>query len=395
MRLLSAETVTTIATWRYEEKLGYGTIVERLNADLDRYLPPEPPGGPERARGAWSRSAVYEILHNPKYTGYQVFNRRGTRSRKGAYNDPRLWVWSPEPAHEPLIPKWMYDENVAQRDDEHGTRNGNGLNAHPRTRRTYVFRGRVHCFCDRRMRGVERKRITYYQCWPKGNNRGRPQVYADHPKTVNIRETALLEAVGAFFGDRVFGPQRRELFFADLSSRDDREARQREQERERLQRSLADVQRRQANILRQVEESDPGDPFARGLRDRYNDLERERRTTLGAVRALDTAEEAEPAGPTADAVELLDALPFLEMNLARAPEPLLWQLFELTHLKIELHDDSDHITLTIRLPATYLTTAAEAAERINDTMPQHTRNPRKQTGAELPILFEPPRGLRT
>ncbi|MGP4005389.1 recombinase family protein [Streptomyces sp. 4N124] len=47
---------------------------------------------------------MYEILRNPKYTGYQVFNRRGSRSRKDAYNDPRLWVWSPEPVHEPLIP---------------------------------------------------------------------------------------------------------------------------------------------------------------------------------------------------------------------------------------------------------------------------------------------------
>ncbi|MFF4502998.1 recombinase family protein [Streptomyces sp. NPDC001401] len=374
-----AETVTTIANWRYYEDLGYDTIVERLNADLDLYPPPEPPGGPARARGAWSKSTVCDLLRNPKYTGYQVFNRRGTRSRGGAYNDPRLWVWSPEPAHEPLIPKWMYDELAARRAAKRGSRDKNTPNAHPDTRRTYLFRGRVHCFCHRRMRGLVQKRLTYYQCWPKGNNRGRPQAFADHPKTVYIRETALIDAVSAFFADRVFGPQRRELFAADLASQDDRAARQREDERERLRHTLADVQRRQANILRQVEESDPGDSFARGLRDRYNDLERERQTTLAAVSALDAADTAEPARPTADTVDLLNALPYLEMNLALAPEPLLRQLFELTQLTIELHDDSDHITLTIRLPADYVPRAADTAERITDAMPHHTRRARKKS----------------
>ncbi|HEY8980845.1 MAG TPA: recombinase family protein, partial [Streptomyces sp.] len=387
---LLGETATAIGFWRYTERLGYDSIVDRLNDDLDGHPPPEPPGGPERARGAWSKSAVYEILRNPKYTGYQVFNRRATRSRKGAHNDPRLWIWSPEPVHEPLIPKWMYDENARLRETERGVRRGNNLNSHPATRRTYLFRGRMHCFCRRRMRGVERKSLVYYQCWPKGNNRGRLDLYADHPKTVNVRETSLLEAVGAFYVDRVFGPQRRELFLADLSSRDDEEANRRERERERLHRTLAETQRRQTNILSQVEESEPGDPFARGLRERYNALEQERRATLDTLAELDAADEAEPTAPTADAVDLLDSLPFLEMHLAEAPEPLLHHLFELTQLKIELQDDSDHITLTIRLPATYLTDMAEAAERINDTMPKTLQSGTEKTDPELSILLEPP-----
>ncbi|WP_255375867.1 recombinase family protein [Saccharomonospora sp. CUA-673] len=70
-----AETVAQIAKWRYHEGLGYDTIAERLNADPVKYPPPEPPGR-TRARGAWGKTSVYEILKNPKYTGYQVFNRR-------------------------------------------------------------------------------------------------------------------------------------------------------------------------------------------------------------------------------------------------------------------------------------------------------------------------------
>ncbi|WP_151484126.1 NTP transferase domain-containing protein [Streptomyces albicerus] len=38
-----------------------------------------------------------------------------------------------------------------------------------------------------------------------------------------------------------------------------------------------------ANILRQVEDSDPDDPFVRGLRDRYSEIDGERQTALAAV----------------------------------------------------------------------------------------------------------------
>ena len=76
--------------------VGYDTIADRLNQDLVKYPPPEPPGK-SRARGAWGKSSVYEILANPKYTGYQVFNKRASRSRHGKVNDPMFWGWSPEP----------------------------------------------------------------------------------------------------------------------------------------------------------------------------------------------------------------------------------------------------------------------------------------------------------
>lgn len=45
-----------------------------LNADPIRYPPPQPTVA-NRARHAWGKTSVYEILSNPKYTGYQVFNR--------------------------------------------------------------------------------------------------------------------------------------------------------------------------------------------------------------------------------------------------------------------------------------------------------------------------------
>ncbi|GAB3474637.1 hypothetical protein GCM10027521_03480 [Amycolatopsis cihanbeyliensis] len=119
------ETVTLIAKWRYYEQLGFDTIAERLNLDLDKFPPPEPPGG-LRARGAWSKSSVAELLKNPKYTGYQVYNRRARRSRGGRNkpNPPELWVWSVEAAHEPLIPKWMFEEFNARSTIRKGSRDG-------------------------------------------------------------------------------------------------------------------------------------------------------------------------------------------------------------------------------------------------------------------------------
>lgn len=84
---IRGETVVQIAHWRYYDGLGYGTIAERLNDDLSQYPPPRAPSK-ARTRGAWSKTSVCDILRNPKYTGYQVFNRRATSSRRGKVNDP-------------------------------------------------------------------------------------------------------------------------------------------------------------------------------------------------------------------------------------------------------------------------------------------------------------------
>src|SRR5215470_12344699 len=362
------ETVTQIALWRYHEGIGYDTIADRLNTDPAKYPPPEPPGK-QRARGAWGKTSVYEVLKNPKYTGYQVFNRRASRSRQGKVNDPVKWVWSTEPAHEPLIPKWMYDEITAQRQARRGSRDSNDQNTHPQTRRTYVLRGMVFCGCGRRTFGNHRHNRAYYLCWPRNNNRGRPDKYANHPKAVYIREDAILDAVSRFFADRVFGPQRREILTADLAGIDDQAARTRQTERQRLQRVIADVARRQNSILRQAQDSDdPNDPFTKALRGTYNDLEAQKTATLATITQLDTADQTEPSRPNDTDIALLDALPHLALNLANAPETLLRRLFEITRLTVRLHDDSDHVTITITLPAEQLPEIAHAAAEINQTM---------------------------
>ncbi|WP_326672489.1 recombinase family protein [Streptomyces sp. NBC_01257] len=73
-----APAVTHIFQLRGLDKLGYDAIADRLNLDLAAYPPPEP-ARPGMALGRWSGSSVREILKNPKYTGYQVWNRRATK----------------------------------------------------------------------------------------------------------------------------------------------------------------------------------------------------------------------------------------------------------------------------------------------------------------------------
>jgi DNA invertase Pin-like site-specific DNA recombinase len=388
-----AETVTQIALWRYHEALGYDTIADRLNTDPTKYPPPEPPGK-TRARGAWGKTSVYEILKNPKYTGFQVFNRRASRSRHGKVNDPVKWVWSTEPAHEPLIPKWMYDELNARRAAKRGSRDGNATNAHPETRRTYVLRGMVFCACGRRMFGNHRQTRAYYLCWPRNNNRGRPDKYAGHA-AVYVREDAILDAVARFFADRVFGTERRAILAADLAGVDDRATHERQTERERLQRTLADVVRRQNSIMRQAQDGDPDDPFTKALRGSYNDLDAEKIATLAAITGLDAADEAEPGRPGIEDTALLDALPYLALNLANAPEPLLRKLFEITQLAVRLHDEGDRATITIRLPAEQLPDIAHAAERITELMSSTQETPAQMAGAACVDAVRAPGATRT
>jgi hypothetical protein len=234
--------------------------------------------------------------------------------------------------------------------------------------------------CGRKMNGNHRHNSAYYMCHPKNGNRGRPDKYAGHPKAAYIREDLIMDAVSTFYADRVFGPHRRELLAAQVAGTDDRETRQREAEREGLQRTLADLARRQDNIMRQAQDGDPDDPFTLGLRQTYNDLEAERRAALAAVAELDAAEATAPASVTAADLGLIEALPYLQLNLTHAPEPLLRGLFETTHLTVQLHPDSDEVTITIRLPAEDLPHIAHAAERITNTMSHAQETP----GQDIP-----------
>jgi DNA invertase Pin-like site-specific DNA recombinase len=81
---------------RREKFLKTAAIVAALAADPDRYP----------IEGRWTINLVNGLIANPKLTGYQVYNRKASRTgRPGAskLNPLSEWIWSPRVTHEPVI----------------------------------------------------------------------------------------------------------------------------------------------------------------------------------------------------------------------------------------------------------------------------------------------------
>src|SRR5262249_10916960 len=185
--------------------LGYKAIAAQLNTDLTTYPPPQPVD-PDRAVGKWTPSSVYEILHNPKYTGYMVWNRRASKRARGKVNPVGEWVWSSQPTHDALVSgdvsltAWT----IAEHRERSRTTTTN--TAHPQTKRTYRLRTYLFCAqCERRMFGKTRRTTAYYACQPAG------QAPEGHPKSLWVPEQPLIAGLTEFFNTRILGEHRRDL----------------------------------------------------------------------------------------------------------------------------------------------------------------------------------------
>jgi site-specific DNA recombinase len=289
--------VTQIFHWRIVDRLGYGDIADRLNADKDRYPPPKALNPTFRDRNAWSRSGVRE-LRNPKYPGYMVYNRRASTSAGGRVNPPSAWIWSDRPTHDPLTTRETFEAVQLMARTRERSRSTAAPNRHAQTRRTYTLRAYVYCaLCGRRMFGqTERRRRSQYAylcCQPDRNHKGRTDRFPNHPPIVRVREDLLLEAVHTFFADRIFSPQRRALLEADLPACDQRADDDWNARHNALAQRLREIARRQGRLLEQVEEDALDDhdsttqEFTRRLRDRFATLETERRTKLQELHQLE------------------------------------------------------------------------------------------------------------
>ncbi|MFF4693897.1 recombinase family protein [Streptomyces sp. NPDC001307] len=120
---------------------------------------------PHRTKKAWQASAVRAILLNPRYTGHEVWNKQRKEERLLDIDDVTLghrttmthnpsaeWIWSNEPAHEPLITKELFE--AAQRARRQRARAYQRQERPNRrsSQRAYVLRGRVKCtLCGRKM----------------------------------------------------------------------------------------------------------------------------------------------------------------------------------------------------------------------------------------------------
>jgi site-specific DNA recombinase len=230
-----------------------------------------------------------------------------------------------------------------------------------------------------------------------GNNRGRPDKYAGHPRTVYVREDAITTTVERAFSEFLFHPERRALLTTDMDRASEQAQRKSADRRERLQRQMAGLARRQDNVLRQAEDADPKDPFTQALRKRYNDLQTERQLVADQIAELNTPDKTEPRHLNGADLDLLDALPHLALNLGKAPEDLQRRLYELTQLRVAIHHQTREATLVITLPSDELTTISTAAATLqqpNEPRPQRLWRTKPQVQASVNAV-RAPGGSRT
>ena len=196
-------------------------------------------------------SAVREILANPKYTGYMVWNRRASK-KGGQHNSAADWVWSPQPRHEPLVTRDLFEAASPVGRRRQGSRTRAGANSHPQTSRSYPLRSYVFCdLCDRRMFGKTRHQHAYYACQPDPHHHdGRAGWYPAHPASLWVREDTLVDLVCSFFAERIPGPGRHDLLrtqFAVRAGQQDDHAQSARQAR--LHTLISDIERRRKNLI--------------------------------------------------------------------------------------------------------------------------------------------------
>jgi site-specific DNA recombinase len=185
----------------YASGHGYHVIASGLNRDT---IPSPSAHDPARNRhraaghGKWAKSAIRAILTNPRYTGFEVWNKQRKDEvlldiddvalghiTKQRWNNEDAWIWSAEPTHEPLISRELFDAAQAMVD-----RNKRATTREPTAGRHYALSGLLHCsICGRRMVGQWNHGRAYYRCkfpedYPDGDR--------EHPRSIYVKEGAIV-----------------------------------------------------------------------------------------------------------------------------------------------------------------------------------------------------------
>ena len=318
-----------------EHGLGLGAICEKLNRDLERYPPPRRNPKDENALPqTWSRSQLQFMLRNPKYTGYNVWNRHDKRKGRPLLRPRERWVWSAALTHEAIVGRETFDavekksrRNTIAPSKAHprryrGRSHGNG-------RRLYVLRGRVRCgLCGRRMEGSHQKGSNWYRCQYVYKRGVAAADAVGHPKVLGVKEDVVLEAIREFMAERIFGPDRLGLLREDLvAATCSEEAGPGEAERDRLEgerQKIEAAMRRQA--LRLEEHDDPEHPVVKLAKVRIEELGTQDEAIGTALKELECVE---PAGPSAAEIEaMLEKVPDLRAAMSDAEGEDLIELLD-------------------------------------------------------------------
>ncbi|MFI6537384.1 recombinase family protein [Nonomuraea sp. NPDC050547] len=199
----------------YVAGFGFFAIAERLTRDGIASPSAHDPGRNRHRCGvAWSKSAVRAILTNPRYTGYEVWNKQRKdevlldvddvglgHTTKQRWNPKDEWIWSDQPAHPPIVSREDFEAvqaTMAGRGDKHTDK------TMKRARNIYQFRGLIRCrLCTRRMQGDWINEMPYYRC-----RFAREYALANHvahPRNVLLREIDLAPKLDEYLG-KLFTP---------------------------------------------------------------------------------------------------------------------------------------------------------------------------------------------
>jgi site-specific DNA recombinase len=119
-----------------------------------------------------SKSAVRAIIRNPRYSGFQVWNRQSNDEVLLDVNDVALghtsvqrrnqankWVTSADVVHRPLVDQDTFDR-VQRMLPTRGPRSAKPS----RAKRSYMFKGLMYCgVCDRKKQGHHSRGAAYYR----------------------------------------------------------------------------------------------------------------------------------------------------------------------------------------------------------------------------------------
>ncbi|MFJ9801582.1 recombinase family protein [Streptomyces wuyuanensis] len=165
----------------------------------------DPGRNPHRGKVAWQQGAVRAILLNPRYIGYEVWNKQRKEERlldiddvtlghttRMTHNPTEQWIRSNEPAHEAIISPDHFDAVQALHRQRAGNQ-GRQERAGKPSARPYALRGRVRCMlCGRKMQPATIRDRVYYRCQFTEHEAA---LHPDHPRTVYLREDIVCQAL--------------------------------------------------------------------------------------------------------------------------------------------------------------------------------------------------------
>ncbi|WP_412521346.1 hypothetical protein [Actinomadura madurae] len=237
------------------------------------------------------------------------------------------------------------------------------------------------------MFGKTRHGIAYFACQPeRQHHKDRADWYSEHPKSLWVREDVLLDGARHFFAERIFGPRRqthlRDQLRRSASARADSVTIKRGKQ---LKRELTDLQRRQDNLITQLEtfestgDADADRDYRQSVQRRFAELTATRRAKQAELDQLNA--DTSPGGDDAD---LLDLIPHLPLNLSELSEDLERRLFDAFQLQIRYNRTRHEATFRVTVRADTVKMLIRATESVTERGPDMQRDDDQQASRSFP-----------